>query len=70
MLDNAPLKSHKLLNKNPNARQGTPSCELVARVSPEDSKTIQAIVFDIGCSLELDGRSLLLRIPHVLNKGH
>lgn len=64
------LVSEVSKEKNHNARHGTPFCDLAARVAPKTSKPMQTINVDPGCLLEVDGRCLFLRIPHVLKTGY
>lgn len=65
--DNAPFKSYRLPNKNPNTRYGKLSFELLAVLSKKTSKTLQAIDIALGNLSEVEAKSLLLKTPCTLS---
>lgn len=69
--DNAPPGSHRLPNKNPSAGYRlSPFLELLIRDVSEIPEIIQVIAIVFVCSLEHDGKILLLKKPHTLVIGH
>lgn len=62
-----PLRSHKLLNKNPSFRHWNMPLQLLTEVVgiQEIPETISAIAITIHCFSKLEGKTLLLKY-HVL----
>lgn len=55
-----------LLNKNTSAREGVPSCELLARKAHKAPQIIKAIITMAGgCIPRQDSKTLLPKILHV-----
>lgn len=60
--DNAPPKSNRHLTKASDQTQKT-SFSAVGQESPRDSQTVQAVAIDLTGLLELEDKTLLLKIP-------
>ena len=69
--ENVPQKSHRLSNKNPNARHEKTCFELVSKSFKRLSKQNKLFPFSILflCIPEVEGKSLLLNTPHASDIG-
>lgn len=54
----------------PGARYVIPPFELLVTDIPEILKAIHTTDIVLGCLLELNGKTLLLKTPHTLTTGH
>lgn len=67
-MNNAPLRSQELLNRNPNAKyEITQSC--LIKEASETFKKITAFATALGCLQELNTHLVLLKTSHALKGG-
>lgn len=69
-MDNASQRRWVVKKENLNARCRVTSSELLVKMIQEVPKTTQAIATSPGSLLELDRKTLLLKIQHALVVGH
>lgn len=65
-MNNTVSRSYKLLTENGRSRDGLLLYEVWIREIPEVPKAVVATAIPLGYLPELDGKSLLLQIPHAL----
>lgn len=69
-VDSVSPRTHRLLNENCNTRHEIPPYKLLVREVPEVSKTAQSVDTNLGLPPQLQSKSLLLKILHILTAGH
>lgn len=65
--DNALFKSHL---KTPNIKYKKPCFGLLVRTVQETPKIIQAVIINLRCIPDMEGKFLLLKIPCASDSGH
>lgn len=61
------LEAIRFLNGNLIAKSGIPPCALSIWVASEAPETVQAVTTAHGYPSGLDGKTLLLKLPHTLD---